>query len=80
MLRETLKQEIDRLSDNQLQWIAEFVVAMKTQAGQFIKTVPLGQRTTPVEHAQDFRSWVAALPKMGVSLPDDAFDRESIYG
>lgn len=79
MLRETLKQEIDTLGDNQLQRLATLITTMKTQAKQLLKTAPLWQRATPVERSQDFREWAASLRKMGVSLPDDAFDRESIY-
>jgi len=37
------------------------------------------QSATPKERAQDFREWVARLPKTGSSLSGDAFDRDSIY-
>jgi len=79
MLRETLKQEIDTLGDNQLQRLAALITAIKTQAKGSVHTAPLWQHATPAERSQDFKNWVADLPKMGVSLPDDAFDRESIY-
>lgn len=79
MLRETLKQEIDKLSESQLRKISAFVTSIKTQARQLAKTIPFWQRATPVERAQDFRSWVAQLPQTRSSLPDEAFDRGSIY-
>ncbi|NJL01737.1 MAG: hypothetical protein HC838_03960 [Spirulinaceae cyanobacterium RM2_2_10] len=37
------------------------------------------QRATPIERAQDFRAWVLQLPTTQSSLPDEAFDRGSIY-
>jgi hypothetical protein len=79
MLRETLKQEIDKLSESQLRKIADFVTSIKAQAQQLTKIVPFWQRATPTERAQDFREWVTQLPKTGLSLTDEAFDRDSIY-
>ncbi|MBE9115420.1 hypothetical protein IQ249_05850 [Lusitaniella coriacea LEGE 07157] len=79
MLRDVLKQEIDRLNDNQLQRIAEFLYLVKSQTQYLAQTVPFWQKATPTERAQDFLAWVEQLPKTGVSLPDEAFDRGSIY-
>ncbi|MEB3188767.1 MAG: hypothetical protein VKL42_00295 [Snowella sp.] len=79
ILRETLKQEIDQLNENQLGEIAEFVASMKNQTQPAAKAVPFWQRATPIERAIDFRTWVAQLPKTDLSLPDDAFDRGSLY-
>ena len=79
MLRETLKQEIDNLSDSQLRIIADFVASIKTPAQQLKKSVPFWQHATSEERAQDFRTWVAQLPKPNISLADEAFDRGSIY-
>ncbi|MGJ3247125.1 MAG: hypothetical protein ACFE0I_13775 [Elainellaceae cyanobacterium] len=79
MLRETLKQEIDRLNESQLRRIADFVALIKTQAQQLPKTIPFWQRATPVERAEDFRTWVAQLSETRLSLPNEAFDRGNIY-
>ncbi len=79
MLRETLKQEIDKLSDSQLRTIADFIDSVKTQAQQLAKVVPFWQRATPVERAEDFREWVAQLPDVGITLANEAFDRSDIY-
>lgn len=79
MLRETLKQEIDQLSESQLRKLADFVASIKNQAQQLAKSVPFWQRATPIERAEDFRSWVAQLPETRLSLPDEAFDRDNIY-
>jgi aspartate ammonia-lyase len=73
MLRETLKQEIDRLSEAQLRKIADFVDSIKTE------TTPVWQRATPIDRAEDFRAWIAQLPKTSITLTDEAFDRNSIY-
>jgi hypothetical protein len=79
MLRETLKQEIDQLSESQLRKLADFVASIKNQAQQLAKSVPFWQRATPIERAEDFRAWVAQLPETRLSLPDEAFDRGNIY-
>lgn len=67
MLRETLKHGIDMLDESQLWRIAEFI--------SFIK-----DHTVAIERAQEFRAWIAGLPRTNVSLPDEAFDQGSIYG
>lgn len=79
MLRETLKQEIDNLSESQLQRIAAFINLVKIQAQPPQEIKPFWQRATPVERAEEFRSWVSQLPDTALSLPDEAFDRENIY-
>lgn len=42
MLRETLKQEIDQLSESQLKRIAEFLAVVKAQAQELEKISPFG--------------------------------------
>lgn len=79
MLRETLKQEIDQLSDSQLRRIADFVTLLKSQAQQSSEPILLWQNATPIERAQDFRAWIAQLPGTHLSLTDEAFDRGNIY-
>lgn len=75
MLRETLKQEIDRLDESQLRQIADLVASMRV--GQ--ASVPFWQRATPAERVERFQAWVEALPYSTHSLPDEAFDRGNIY-
>ena len=79
MLRETLKQEIDKLSDSQLRKIADFVDSVKTQTQQLAKIIPFWQQATPVERAENFCKWIAQLPNTSVTLADEAFDRGDIY-
>ena len=79
MLRETLKDEIDQLSESQLQKIADFINLVKAQAQQLAKSIPFWQRSTPMERSEDFRRWVTQLPNTNATLADDAFDRGSIY-
>ncbi|MEA5419137.1 hypothetical protein VB712_07835 [Spirulina sp. CCNP1310] len=78
MLRETLKKEIDQLSESQLRTIADFVALIKKQQG-LTQNVPFWQGATPMERAEDFRGWVAQLSQTGLSLPDQAFERGNIY-
>ena len=77
--RESLKQQIDRLSDNQLSQIAEYISGLQITSASQIKTRPFWQTATPQERAQDFSHWVSSLPKTGLTLPDEAFDRADIY-
>lgn len=79
MLRETLKQEINQLSESQLREMADFLASIKAQSQQSAKTDLFWQHATPTERSQNFRAWVTQLPKTGSSLPDTAFDRSSIY-
>ncbi|MGK7912324.1 MAG: hypothetical protein AB4050_12735 [Synechococcus sp.] len=41
--------------------------------------VPSGKDSSPLEKARKFREWVSQQPETGISLPDEAFDRGSIY-
>jgi hypothetical protein len=79
VLRETLKQEIDTLNENQLSRIAEHILSLKTQAQNGIKTTPFWESATPEERSQDFLEWVSGLNRTGSTLHDEAFDRASIY-
>lgn len=79
MLRENLKKEIDKLNEEQLKKIADFIALIEFQSKQVESSVSLGQRATPAERAREFREWVSQLPRSGVSLPDEAFSRDSIY-
>jgi hypothetical protein len=79
MLRDVIRQEIDKLSESQLKRIAEFIALVKLQPQAMSAKVPFWKSATPTERAQDFRVWVEQLPKTGLSLPDEAFDRSSIY-
>lgn len=79
ILRETVKKQIDSLNENQLSRVADYILSFKTQAKSVVKTTPFWQSATPKERAQDFLEWVSRLNKTGSSLPDEAFDRASIY-
>ncbi len=78
MLREDLKKELDKLNDEQLKKIADFI-AIEFQSKRVEASVSLGQNATPLERAQEFREWVLRLSKSSRSLPDEAFNRDSIY-
>ncbi len=77
--RETVKKQIDLLSENQLSKIADYISSLKTQTKNMLKTAPFWQNATPKERAEDFLEWVSGLNKTGQTLPDEAFDRGTIY-
>lgn len=77
--RETVKKQIDLLSDNQLSKIADYISSLKTQTRNALRTMPFWQNATPKERAADFLEWVSGLNKTGLTLPDEAFDRGNIY-
>ncbi|HIK14322.1 MAG TPA: hypothetical protein IGS53_03335 [Leptolyngbyaceae cyanobacterium M33_DOE_097] len=79
MLREELKKELDRLNDEQLKKIADFIAFIEFQSRQSAPSSPFWQRATSVERAKDFRQWISQLPKYDLSLPDEAFSRDTIY-
>lgn len=83
MLKDTLKQEIDNLNEEQLKKIADLITSLKAednnQRNNQRELNPFWQRATPGERSQDFRQWVSQLPHSNISLTDDAFDRSSIY-
>lgn len=79
VLRETLKQEIDKLNEDQLVGIAEHIMSLKAQTQNGIKTGPFWESATPHERSQDFLEWVSGLKGTGSTLPDEAFDCAGIY-
>ena len=79
MLRDNLKKEIDKLNEEQLKKIADFIAFIEFQSRQIESLHPLWQRVTPTERAREFREWVSQLPKNSPSLPNEAISRDSIY-
>ena len=77
--RESVKQQIDTLSENQLAQIAEYISNLRNQAIKKLKMQPFWQTATPEERSQDFLQWVNSLQKTDLSLSDEAFDRANIY-
>jgi hypothetical protein len=77
MLRETLKKELDKLNDDQLKKIADYMTSLEPSP---IPSPALPEtEVTSAEKAREFRQWILQLPRNAVSLPDEAFDRENIY-
>ncbi len=79
MLREKLKEELDKLNEQQLHKIADYIAFIDFQSKQVEASVPFWQKATPAERAKEFQQWVSQLSRNGVSLPDEAFSRDSIY-
>jgi hypothetical protein len=78
MLREDLKKELDKLDEEQLKKIADFIALIEFQARQ-VESSATWQKATPVERSKNFREWVSQLPNNSPSLPDEALSRDSIY-
>ncbi len=79
MLREELKKELDKLNDEQLKKIADFIAVLEFQSSPDKSSMPLWQTATPSDRAKEFREWVSQLPKGNPSLNETAFNRGSIY-
>ncbi|MBW4623725.1 MAG: hypothetical protein KME17_30740 [Cyanosarcina radialis HA8281-LM2] len=79
MLRKDIKKALDKLNDEQLQKIADLMDSIEFQSIEVTPSARFWQRATPVERAREFRQWVSQLPKNGSSLPDEAFNRDTIY-
>lgn len=80
MLREKLKQELDKLNEDQLKKIADFISLIESESAQVTSSVvPFWQTATPAERAREFRDWISQLPTTNVSLSDEAFSRDRIY-
>jgi hypothetical protein len=79
MLREDLKKKLDNLNDEKLKKIADFIAFIEFQSKQATSSTPFWQRATSVERSREFRTWISQLPNNGLSLPDEAFSRDTIY-
>ncbi len=79
MLRDELKKTLDKLTDEQLKTIADFIAFIELQSRPVASSVPFWQRATPADRAREFREWVLQLPKGSPSLGNEAFSRDSIY-
>ena len=80
MQAEKLKQKLDALSDEHLQQVATFITLLELRQYRAALPTPLWQRATYAERAKELKRWSANLPHgQGQSLPDSAFDRETIY-
>ncbi|MBD2082789.1 hypothetical protein [Leptolyngbya sp. FACHB-17] len=80
MLKEKVKQEIDKLNEEQLKQVERFIALIKIKVVTPQAVLQSWDAVTPEEWTKSFREWAAQLPKTGVILPDEAYDRESIYG
>lgn len=77
MLRETLKQEIDNLNEEQLIKLAEYFSLIKLSTKQ--KQIPIDLNIAQAK-AREFKIWVDQLPQTSsVILDDETFNRENIY-
>jgi hypothetical protein len=80
MLREKLKQQLDRLNEDQLKKIADFITLIESESDRVTSSfVPFWQTVTPAERAREFRDWISQPPRTNVSLSDEAFSRDMMY-
>lgn len=78
MLREKLKEELDKLNEEQLRQVSDFVAFIEFKS-KYVSS-PFWQKATPLERVREFREWISQLPKSNVSLSEEALSRDSIYG
>ncbi|BAU11728.1 unknown protein [Leptolyngbya sp. NIES-3755] len=79
MLKEKVKQQIDKLNEEQLKQVESFIATLQIQAQQSQEPRRFWETATPEEWVRSFQEMVAQFPKTGGSLSDEACDRESIY-
>ncbi|MBE9012258.1 hypothetical protein IQ250_18840 [Pseudanabaenaceae cyanobacterium LEGE 13415] len=80
MLKEKVKQQIDKLNDEQLKQVESFITAIQVQSEQSQTSKRYWETATKEEWLKSFHEWTQQFPKTEVILPDEAYDRESIYG
>jgi len=76
-LKESLKQGLDRLNEDQLQQVANFIAFVEFTTKR--DNTPLSQTTTPEQRATKWRESVAQPGTISPNLPDSALCRDSIY-
>lgn len=76
MLKEQLKQDLDRLNEVQLQHVMALVRSLQKQGTP--QPVRFWQQATLTERIARLEDWPKHLPQAPV-LPDEACDRGSIY-
>lgn len=79
MLRDTLKLEIDRLSEEQLRKLAQLIEEMKAQPELKSEFSLQDSKVEAAERLQRFREWADSRPHTGINLSDDAFNCTNIY-
>ncbi len=52
----------------------------KFSAKRMIKSDLVNRREALTENVEYFSKWVSQFPKSKANLPDESFDRETIYG
>lgn len=78
MVKEKLKEEIDKLNEDKQKKIADYMALIQFQSKQVELWYPYWQRT-PSQRAREFPEWVSHLSKNSPSIPDEATIRDSIY-
>ena len=70
----------ETVSPNSLPSVSQSEEISKSEESPMQKNkIPFWERGTPSERADELLEWVAKLPETNLSLPDEAFDRSSIY-
>ena len=70
------KQLEQDIKDGKLEALAQEAIALESSPNS---AIPFWQRATSAERAREFRNWSNQLPRTGVSLPNEAFNRDRIY-
>ena len=58
---------------------AEIEADIEADAEENLQQLAGWANASPAERSQDFLAWVSSLSQQGPSLPDEAFDRATIY-
>jgi hypothetical protein len=78
-LKENLKQNLDRLNEEQLKQVANFIAFIEFTARRVGVNLPFWQIATPTGRVARWRESVAKRGTVSPNLPDAALHRDSIY-
>ncbi|MBE9040259.1 hypothetical protein IQ235_05560 [Oscillatoriales cyanobacterium LEGE 11467] len=76
-LKESLKQELDKLNEEQLKQVANFIAFVEFATTRV--NIPFWQTATPAQRAARWCESVAPRGTASPNLPDAALRRDSIY-
>ncbi|MDY6785515.1 MAG: hypothetical protein SW833_23695 [Cyanobacteriota bacterium] len=79
VLKENLKQELDKLNEEQLKQVANFIAFLEFAARGDRKNAPFWETATPSDRVARWRNSVAPSGTQSPNLPDEALRRDSIY-
>ena len=80
LLLDKLKQDLNELDEQQLQKVDQFLSSIVLESQRYNESPEFRTQVSGEDCARSFQEWVDRFGATGgVSLPDKAFDRGSIY-